>query len=64
MGIRKQSAVAFAVLGLSVVPTAVVASSAGNDEPAGAGEIAPGTLISPANDKEAHVPIWFTLRVG
>lgn len=59
MTISKRCAVAFAVLGLGAVPIVAVSSSAGNDEPAA--EIEDGTLISPANDKEAHVPIWFTL---
>jgi hypothetical protein len=47
---------------LVAIPLAIATvASPASAQPAAA---VPQQVLTPANDKEAHVPIWFTLNIG
>jgi hypothetical protein len=52
-------------LGVAAAVPLLVAAAAASPASAHDGAARPaGRWVTPANDKEAHVPIWFTLSIG
>jgi hypothetical protein len=52
-------------LGLAAAVPLLVAAAAASPASAHDGAVRPTSRwVTPANDKEAHVPIWFTLSIG